>query len=201
MRKGPLVIHTDEEGNVRRAARNLPGVDSCCVNRLNILQLAPGGHLGRFIIFTKDAFKSLDNIFGSFRHAGVAKSGYHLARSVMSCADHSRIINSDQVQAKLRELRHNQVAHHKKKNPLTNRTEMQRINPFANKKRELEAALIAKKAAMKAKRSKAGRASKAKRTAGYNALQDGLKASFQKAQDILDEEQRAGNYVPGDTEE
>jgi len=57
MRKGPLMIHSDDETEVRRAARNLPGVDSCSVNRLNILQLAPGGHLGRFLIFTKSAFK------------------------------------------------------------------------------------------------------------------------------------------------
>merc|ERR1712224_1036496 len=61
MKKGPLVIYGDESKDVKRAARNLPGVDVCNVSRLNILQLAPGGHLGRFIIFTKDAFKSLDN--------------------------------------------------------------------------------------------------------------------------------------------
>ena len=46
----------------------------------------------------------------------------------------------------------------------------------------------AKKKAMKEKRSKAGKAAKAKRNAGYHALQDGLKASFQKAQDVLDAE-------------
>merc|ERR1719263_848058 len=103
----------------------------------------------------------------------------------MSCADLSRIINSDQVQAKLREVRHTVVDHHKKKNPLTNRTEMQRINPFDKKKRELQAKLIAdrqaaKKKLMKEKRSKAGKAAKAKRNAGYKALQDGLVASFQR---------------------
>lgn len=206
MKKGPLVIYGDESKDVKRAARNLPGVDACNVSRLNILQLAPGGHLGRFVIFTKDAFKSLDNIFGSFRHAGVQKTGYHLARSVMTCADLSRIINSDQVQAKLREVRHTVVDHHKKKNPLTNKTEMQRINPFDKKKRELQAKLIAdrqaaKKKVMKEKRSKAGKAAKAKRNGTYKALQAGLVASFQKAQDVLDAEARAGNYVPGDTTE
>lgn len=29
------------------------------------LQLAPGGHLGRFIIWTKSAFSKLDEIFGA----------------------------------------------------------------------------------------------------------------------------------------
>ena len=30
----------------------------------SVLQLAPGGHLGRFIIWTKSAFDQLDSIFG-----------------------------------------------------------------------------------------------------------------------------------------
>ena len=29
-----------------------------------MLQLAPGGHLGRFIVWTKSAFDQLDSIFG-----------------------------------------------------------------------------------------------------------------------------------------
>lgn len=29
------------------------------------MQLAPGGHLGRFIIWTKSAFDKLDSIFGT----------------------------------------------------------------------------------------------------------------------------------------
>jgi len=45
MRKGPLLVYGDDSANIKQAARNLPGVDSCNVNRLNVLQLAPGGHL------------------------------------------------------------------------------------------------------------------------------------------------------------
>jgi large subunit ribosomal protein L4e len=37
MRKGPLIIFGDASEGVRRLARNLPGVDACHVNRLNIL--------------------------------------------------------------------------------------------------------------------------------------------------------------------
>merc|ERR1712166_435937 len=105
MRKGPLIIYDNEEDGVKQAARNLPGVETCNVHRLNVLQLAPGGHLGRFIIFTEGAFKALNKVFGTNRYASDEKNGYHLNRSVMTCADLARIINSDQVQSKLRETR------------------------------------------------------------------------------------------------
>ena len=42
---------------MKKAARNIPGVEVCHVERLNLLQLCPGGHLGRFVIWTKDAFE------------------------------------------------------------------------------------------------------------------------------------------------
>jgi len=64
-RKGPLFIGDDKSGALRRALRNIPGVDFINVNRLNIKHLAPGGHLGRFCIFTESAFKSLNAIFGA----------------------------------------------------------------------------------------------------------------------------------------
>lgn len=102
MRKGPLVIYGDGSANLRKAARNLPGVDLCHVSRLNVLQLAPGGHLGRFCFFTEDAFRALNNTFGTNKAECTEKNRYHINRHVMNCADLSRIINSDQVQAKLR---------------------------------------------------------------------------------------------------
>jgi len=207
MRKGPLLIHEDDEGDVRRAARNLPGVDTCSVRRLNILQLAPGGHLGRFLIFTKAAFKSLNKVFGTYRADSEQKKGYHLNRTVMACTDLSRIINSDQVQAKLRGVRQNIRAHNKTKaNPLKSKALMLRLNPYATKQAELvkarEADRHAKKAAaVKAKRAKAGRAAKAKRSGLYHDLQGGLAASFKAAEDVIAEEEKQGNYVPGDTDE
>ena len=51
-RRGPLIVYNNDEGIVR-AVRNLPGVDSCHVERLNLLQLAPGSHMGRFIVWTQ----------------------------------------------------------------------------------------------------------------------------------------------------
>ena len=41
LRRGPLVIYNTNDG-VEQAFRNLPGVELCCVSRLNLLQLAPG---------------------------------------------------------------------------------------------------------------------------------------------------------------
>jgi large subunit ribosomal protein L4e len=95
LRKGPLVVYGDENNLIKRTAKNLPGVDTINVHRLNLLHLAPGGHLGRFIIWTKDAFKALNNIFGNYRAKGIEKGGYILNRNVMTCADLARIINSD----------------------------------------------------------------------------------------------------------
>jgi len=170
MRKGPLVIYGDGSANLRKAARNLPGVDLCHVSRLNVLQLAPGGHLGRFCVFTEDAFRALNNTFGTNKAECTEKNRYHLNRHVMNCADLSRIINSDQVQQKLRSQRTSQRSHDKtKKNPLKNKAMMLRLNPFAKKRAEL----IAKREAdrhnaraktLKDKRSKAGRAAKHTRT-------------------------------------
>merc|ERR1711935_784863 len=207
LRKGPLLVYGDDSANIKQAARNLPGVDTCHVTRLNILQLTPGGHLGRFVVYTKDAFKGLSTVFGGYNEKSTQKSGFTLNRTVMACADIARIINSDQVQSKLRDVRQNIRAHDKtKKNPLKNKAMMNKLNPFAKKK----AALIAKedkdraakkKATLKAKRSKAGRKSKAGRTQTWKGLQDGLKKSFKDAEDVIAEEERQGNYVPGDSEE
>ena len=180
MRKGPLIIYGDENNLVRRTARNLPGIDTCSVHRLNLLQLAPGGHLGRFLIFTKDAFAGLNNVFGSYRKAGVEKSGYHLARTMMTVADLARIINSDQVQSKLRDQRTHTVAHElQKRNPLKNRSLMKKLNPFDEKRRSIEKKMEADRkskraAALKAKRSKAGRKEKTVRSKRLQDIMAGL---------------------------
>jgi len=207
MRKGPLIIHEEDGDALKRSARNLPGVDTCNVHRLNVLQLAPGGHLGRFVIFTEAAFRALNKVFGTNRYASAEKNGYHLNRSVMTCADLARIINSDQVQSKLRETRVNVRSHDKtKKNPLRNTAIRNRLNPFAAEQKTLLAAQegqrqTKRKAAIKAKKSAAEKASFKTRTERYNGLQTDLKSAFKAADDFIAEEERQGKYVPGDTEE
>ena len=63
-RRGPLVVYADDDG-ITKAFRNIPGVELCSVDRLGLLTLAPGGHVGRFIIWTKKAFEKLDAVFGT----------------------------------------------------------------------------------------------------------------------------------------
>ena len=74
-RKGPLVIYNEDNG-IRKAFRNIPGVDTCSVDRLNLLQLAPGGHLGRFCIWSEGAFKKLDAVFGTVKKKSLQKKDY-----------------------------------------------------------------------------------------------------------------------------
>merc|ERR1719469_1634618 len=66
MRLGPLVIYNEDNGIVR-AMRNIPGVETACVTRLNLLKLAPGGNFGRFVIWTQGAFKKLGEMYGTLK--------------------------------------------------------------------------------------------------------------------------------------
>jgi large subunit ribosomal protein L4e len=45
---------------------NILGVSLLCVERLNLLRLAPGGHVGRFVVWTESAFKKLDSLYGTW---------------------------------------------------------------------------------------------------------------------------------------
>merc|ERR1712154_572243 len=65
-KRGPLVVFDQDQG-VTKAFRNIPGVDTIQVDNLNILKLAPGGHVGRFVIWTESAFKKLDGLYGTWR--------------------------------------------------------------------------------------------------------------------------------------
>lgn len=51
-RRGPLVVYSGANVPLVKALRNIPGVEVAHYSRLNLLQLAPGGHVGRFIIWT-----------------------------------------------------------------------------------------------------------------------------------------------------
>lgn len=130
MRRGPLVVYNKDEG-IRQAFRNLPGVDLCSVHALNLLQLAPGGHLGRFVIWTADAFKALDSVFGTGRKKSAEKAGYSLPQPVMANADLARIINSDEVQKVVREAKPLPRRQSANKNPLTNLNALLKLNPHA----------------------------------------------------------------------
>ncbi len=131
-RRGPLVVYSGQNVPLIKALRNVPGVEVVHVTRLNLLQLAPGGHVGRFVIWTEDAFKELNNVFGTKKFAGKQKSGYVLPTHEVTNPDLGRIINSNEIQTAIRNQKGNNVLHTiQKRNPLTNNKHLDELNPNA----------------------------------------------------------------------
>jgi large subunit ribosomal protein L4e len=154
-RKGPLIVYGTEGAKLVNAFRNIPGVDIINVERLNLLKLAPGGHLGRFVIWTKSAFEKLDSIYGSFDKPSEKKKGYVLPRAKMVNADIARIINSDEVQSVVRPIKKEVKRAPLKKNPLKNLNTMLRLNPYAKTAKRM--ALLAEEQRLKSKKEKLDR--------------------------------------------
>ena len=74
-RRGPLIIYSKDNG-ISRAFRNIPGTTLINVERLNLLKIAPGGHVGRFCIWTESAFKKLDSLYGTWKASSLKKTNY-----------------------------------------------------------------------------------------------------------------------------
>ncbi|KAH9902722.1 60S ribosomal protein L4/L1/L2 [Cubamyces lactineus] len=138
-RRGPLVVYNEDNGIVK-AFRNLPGVELVNVRRLNLLQLAPGGHLGRFVIWTEGAFALLDEIFGTFDKASTHKKDYILPTAKITNPDVTRLINSDEIQSVVRpaNAKHQKRPWTQHKNPLVNKGVLFRLNPYAKTLRRQE---------------------------------------------------------------
>jgi len=162
-RLGPLVVYNEDQGIVR-AFRNLPGVDLAHVERLNLLQLAPGGHMGRFIIWTKAAFERLNAIYAA---------KHFTPSSVMGNSDLTRLINSDEVQSVVRATapRAQRVKH--KKNPLKNLGVMVRLSPYALSVRRAELLHQRRLAAGKSPAKAVVRQSNAQKRANYTQINAG----------------------------
>jgi len=128
MRRGPLVVYNEDNGIVR-AMRNIPGVETACVTRLNLLKVAPGGTLGRFVIWTEGAFKKMNEMYGTLKSGAPMKKGYHLLRAQMENADIARIINSTEVQSVLRPKLEAPKKFALKRNALKNASVMEKLNP------------------------------------------------------------------------
>merc|ERR1712183_569595 len=122
MRRGPLFVVDEGCESLRRAVRNIQGVDVMNVNRLNVRSLAPGGHLGRLCVWTQSAFNALERHFGSGKGVSSTKKGYRLQNEVVTTADITGLINSDAIQSVVRDAKP-QVKRSKgtHANPLTNR--------------------------------------------------------------------------------
>jgi len=139
-RRGPLVVYNEDDGLVR-AARNLPGVEVCQVTRLNLLQLAPGGHVGRFVVWTEGAFARLEEVWGTGEGPSQLKKDYYLPTAKISNPDVTGLINSAEVQAVVRPAKNAGVQKRpwtQHKNPLKNKLVLFRLNPYAKTVRRQE---------------------------------------------------------------
>ena len=148
-RLGPMIVYGDNEESVCKAFRNIPGVELCNVNRMNVLRMAPGGHVGRFVIWTKSAFERLESLYGDESE----KVGYSAPKNILTVADVDRLINSAEIQA---------IPYPKKSNPLKNKNVMDELNPYAAIARAAEAKAIAENTKNKAANLEKKRAEKAK---------------------------------------
>ena len=183
MRVGPLIVWKEggtkgDAAPIERAIRNLPGVELCHVDRLNLLQLAPGGHLGRFVIWTASAFKHLAALYGDASNKSTLKSGYTLPRHMVTNGDLASVINSDEIQSVLntaKDPKSTKVSKTRKRNPLKNWGTMIKLNPYAPAMKRAEQALEAKRVAAKAatlakKRAARGTAAGKERRAASKAF-------------------------------
>jgi len=98
---GPLVIYGKDAG-LTKAFRNIPGVSLVSVNKLNLLKLAPGGHVGRFVIWTESAFERLNALYGTWTQKSKLKSDYNLPQPIMTGTDLSRLLKSEEIQKVIR---------------------------------------------------------------------------------------------------
>lgn len=155
-RRGPLIVYKEDNGIVK-AFRNIPGVELASVKSLNLLTLAPGGHMGRFIIWTEAAFQSLNEIFGTNETPSYQKHGYTLPSATITNADMSRIINSEEIQAVVKAIKLPPGKQPLRGNPLVNKELMLKLNPHFAARSESGRSAV-KKTTPKAARSKKSRA-------------------------------------------
>ncbi|XP_049287239.1 60S ribosomal protein L4 [Anopheles funestus] len=129
-RRGPLVIYDKDEG-LRRAFRNIPGVDTMKVSKMNLLKLAPGGHVGRLCIWTESAFAKLDALYGTWEKRSRLKKGYNLPTPIMANTDLNRLLKAEEIRRVLRAPKRIVHRHVRRLNPLTNKQQMLKLNPYA----------------------------------------------------------------------
>jgi len=163
-RRGPMLVVPDNKGV--RAFRNINGLDIANVSALNLLHLAPGGHLGRFIVWTKAAFEQLDKIFGTFSQESAVKKGFVLPAPMLTSSDVTRIMQSEEVRRALtpKKLQPKKPSRYTKPtNGMKNRRLRLRLNPF-EKKRSINAKDMRNPALVRGRRqAKATRVQKAKK--------------------------------------
>merc|ERR1719456_590950 len=130
-RKGPLVIVKDTS-SAQAAFRNLPGVKAVAVSRLSVLDLAPGGHVGRLCVWSKSAFAELDAIYGTSSDAAAPqKAKFRLPRTIMTNADVTSVVARDEIQSVLRPKKKRNTKSSRNVNPLRNAKALAKLDPVA----------------------------------------------------------------------
>uniref|UniRef100_A0A1L8EET2 Putative 60s ribosomal protein l4 n=1 Tax=Haematobia irritans TaxID=7368 RepID=A0A1L8EET2_HAEIR len=129
-RRGPLIVYYKDEG-LRRAFRNIPGIETMSVDKMNLLKLAPGGHVGRFVIWTESAFARLNELFGTWKSGSTLKKGYNLPQPKMANTDLSRLLKSEEIRKVLRDPRKKIFRRVRRLNPLSNVRQLIKLNPYA----------------------------------------------------------------------
>jgi large subunit ribosomal protein L4e len=180
-RRGPMLVLQDNVGV--RAFRNIFGLDIANVNALNLLTLAPGGHLGRFVIWTQGAFAQLDKIFGTFTQESAVKKGFVLPPLMLTNSDVTRIMRSDEVRRALTPKKLTQKKASRKAQPsngMKNRRLRLRLNPF-EKKRSIASKGLRQPAGVRARRqARTVRVGKADKAARANATKNVTKKAAPK---------------------
>lgn len=148
-RVGPMVV-VGKGAKCQLGFRNIPGIKVASVNNLSLVDLCPGGHPGRLLIWSESAFSQLNDIFGTPKEASKRKSNYYLPTPVLLQPSVGRVLTSDAIQHALLPKRKAAVkVEHK--NSLKNREARKALFP-KNKKlhipgSRLSKAKVAKKAA------------------------------------------------------
>jgi len=109
-----------------RACRNISGINVTTIDDLDLLELAPGGHAGRFIIWTAGAFKKL--------------ADFKTPRQIMSNSDVDRLIESDEIEAVVKPVPDPALAYQRQylPNPLQDHARMLELNPYADAMTEIQ---------------------------------------------------------------
>ncbi|XP_054708120.1 60S ribosomal protein L4-A-like [Uloborus diversus] len=128
-RLGPVIVYRKDQG-LTRAFRNIPGIETINVEKLNLLRIAPGGHVGRFVIWTEGAFRRLDALYGTYKKASLKKKNYNLPMHKMTNTDLARLIKGPELRKAIGKPNKKIERYRLKKNPLKNIRVMMNLNPY-----------------------------------------------------------------------
>lgn len=96
-----------------------------------MLKLAPGGHVGRFVVWTESAFNRLNELFGTWKNASTLKKGYNLPQPKMANTDLTRLLKSEEIRSVLRAPNKKVFRSVRRLNPLVNKRALIHLNPYA----------------------------------------------------------------------